>query len=29
MNRAERNAKIEEYGSGFDVFNTALAEVPA
>lgn len=28
MNQDERNAKIEEYGRGFDVLTAALAEVP-
>jgi len=28
MNKAERNAKIEEYGRGFDLFTAALAELP-
>jgi len=28
MNRAECNAKIEEYGRGFDLFNAALDEIP-
>lgn len=28
MNQAERNAKIEEYGHGFDLFTAALAVIP-
>jgi hypothetical protein len=28
MNPAERNAKIEEYGQGFDLFTAALAVIP-
>ena len=28
MNRAERSAKIEEYGRGFDLFTAALAGLP-
>ncbi len=28
MNQAERSAKIEEYGRGFDLFTAALAELP-
>ena len=28
MNTAERNTKIEQYGSGFKLFTTALAGIP-
>lgn len=28
MNQNERNEKIEEYGRGFDLFNSALTQIP-